>query len=174
MACAIVSGYTIDCADSIGGIDAVFFAEFGNVTSMTDVSGVITAMTKVTGKKFYKFEVPMKSSAVANSNPMGNVENGTLFFEQTLDFPINKRDATTRNIVTTLAKNKLMVVTLGKDGGYRLYGKAFGMYLAGSTGTSGAAAGDANGYVLKFEGVEKEDFFEVTSAVGLALTTVGP
>ena len=172
MACAIVSGYTIDCRDSVGGIDAVYFAEFGNVTIL-DASGIVTGITKVTGKKFYKFEIPTKSSAVASSNPMGSIENGTLFFEQTLDFPINKRDATTRNIITTLSKNKVVAVTLDKDGTYRMYGKQFGMYLGGSTGTSGAAAGDAQGYVLKFEATEKEDFFEVTNAIGLALTTAG-
>ena len=172
MACAIVSGYTIDCRESVGGIDAVFFAEFGNVTIL-DASGIVTGITKVTGKKFYKFEIPTKSSAVASSNPMGSIENGTLFFEQTLDFPINKRDATTRNIITTLSKNKVVAVTLDKDGTYRMYGKQFGMYLGGSTGTSGAAAGDAQGYVLKFEATEKEDFFEVTNAIGIALTTAG-
>ena len=172
MPCAIVSGYTIDCRDSVGGIDAVYFAEYGNVTPL-DASGVITGMTKVAGKKFYKFEIPTKSSAVASSNPTGSIENGTLFFEQTLDFPVNKRDATTRNIITTLAKNKVVAVTLDKDGTFRLYGKGAGLYLAASTGTSGAAAGDAQGYMLKFEGSEKEDFFEVTNAIGLALTTAG-
>jgi hypothetical protein len=172
MACAIVSGYSIDCRESVGGIDAVFFAEFGNVTIL-DASGVVTGITKVTGKKFYKFEIPTKSSAVASSNPTGSIENGSLFFEQTLDFPINKRDATTRNIITTLSKNKVVAVTLDKDGTYRMYGKQFGMYLGGSTGTSGAAAGDAQGYMLKFEATEKEDFFEVTNALGLALTTAG-
>lgn len=172
MPCAIVSGYSIDCRDSVGGIDAVFFAEFGNVTIL-DASGVVTGITKVTGKKFYKFEIPTKSSAVASSNPTGSIENGSLFFEQTLDFPINKRDATTRNIITTLSKNKVIAVTLDKDGTYRMYGKQFGMYLGGSTGTSGAAAGDAQGYILKFEATEKEDFFEVTNAIGLALTTAG-
>jgi len=172
MPCAIVSGYTIDCRESVGGIDAVFFAEYGNVTIL-DASGVVTGITKVTGKKFFKFEIPTKSSAVASSNPTGSIENGTLFYEQTLDFPVNKRDATTRNIVTTLAKNKVVAVTLDKDGTYRLYGKGAGLYLVASTGTSGAAAGDAQGYVLKFEGTEKEDFFEVTNAIGLALTTAG-
>jgi hypothetical protein len=172
MPCAIVSGYTIDCRESVGGIDAVFFAEFGNVT-IADASGIVTGITKLVGKKFYKFEIPTKSSAVASSNPMGSIENGTLFFEQTLDFPINKRDATTRNIITTLSKNKVVAVTLDKDGTYRMYGKQFGMYLGGSTGTSGAAAGDAQGYVLKFEATEKEDFFEVTNALGLLLTTAG-
>lgn len=172
MACAIVSGYTIDCRESVGGIDAVFFAEFGNVTVL-DASGIVTGITKAVGKKFYKFEIPTKSSAVASSNPTGSIENGTLFFEQTLDFPVNKRDATTRNIITTLSKNKVVAVTLDKDGTYRMYGKQFGMYLGASTGTSGAAAGDAQGYVLKFEATEKEDFFEVTNAVGVALTTAG-
>lgn len=172
MACAIVSGYTIDCRESVGGIDAVFFAEFGNVTIL-DASGVVTGITKLAGKKFFKFEIPTKSSAVASSNPTGSIENGSLFFEQTLDFPINKRDATTRNIITTLSKNKVIAITLDKDGTYRMYGKQFGMYLGGSTGTSGAAAGDAQGYVLKFEATEKEDFFEVTNAIGIALTTAG-
>ena len=172
MPCAIVSGYTIDCRETIGGIDAVFFAEYGNVT-IADASGVVTGITKAAGKKFFKFEIPTKSSAVASSNPTGSIENGTLFFEQTLDFPINKRDATTRNIVTTLAKNKVVAVTLDKDGTYRMYGKGAGLYLVASTGTSGAAAGDAQGYMLKFEGSEKEDFFEVTNGVGIVLTTPG-
>lgn len=172
MACALTAGYTIDCRDAIGGIDAVFFGEFANMT-IADSSGTVTGITKVVGKKFYKFEVPTKSTAAAASNPIGSIENGTLFFEQMIDFPINKRDATTRNIITTLAKNKVIAVTLDKDGVYRMYGKGSGMYLGASTGASGAAAGDANGYVLKFEGTELEDFFVVTNAVGLALTTAG-
>lgn len=172
MACEITAGYTIPCRDVIGGIDAIYFAEYRNVT-ISDASGTVTGITKVTGKRFWKFEVPPKSSAVANSNPVGSTENGTLFFEQSIDFPVNYRDATTRNIITTLAKNKVIAVTLDKDGTYRMYGKAYGLYMGSSTGTTGAAAGDANGYVLKFEGMEKEDFFVVSSAVGLALETPG-
>lgn len=172
MACAITAGYTIGCRDTLGGIDAIYFAEYGNVT-ISDASGTVTGITKVTGKRFWKFEVPTKSSAVANSNPVGSTENGTLFFEQSIDFPVNYRDATTRNIITTLAKNKVIAVTRDKDGTYRMYGKAYGLYMGSSTGTTGAAAGDANGYVLKFEGMEQEDFFVVSSAVGLALETPG-
>jgi hypothetical protein len=172
MACALTAGYTIDCRDGVGGIDAVYFAEFANMT-VVDASGTVTGITKATGKRFWKFEVPTKSSATATSNPTGSTENGTLFFEQTVDFPVNKRDATTRNIITTLAKNKVIVITKDKDGTYRMYGKGYGMYLGASTGTTGAAAGDANGYVLKFEATELEDFFVVSSAVGLALETPG-
>ena len=173
MPCAISAGYTIDCREAVGGIDAVYFIEYANVTAMTDASGVITALTKASGKRFWKFDVPTKSTANANSNPVGSTENGTLFFEQMVTFPINKRDATTRNIITELAKNRVIAVTKDKDGTYRMYFKSYGGYLGQSTGQTGAAAGDANGYVLNFEGQEKEDFFVVQSGVATALETPG-
>lgn len=172
MPCAITAGYTIDCREAVGGIDAIYFANFADMTVL-DASGTVTGITKATGKRFWKFEMPSKSTANAMSNPVGSTENGTLFFEQTLDFPINKRDATTRNIVTTLAKAKVLAVTKDKDGTYRMYGKGSGMYLGASTGQTGAAAGDANGYVLKFEATEMDDFFVVTTAIGNALETAG-
>ena len=173
MSCAIIAGYAINCRDAVGGIDAVYFGEFANFTPI-DASGTITGITKVATKRFWKFEVPTKSTANATSNPVGSTENGTLFFEQSVDMPINKRDATTRNIITTLAKNKLIIVTKDKDGTYRMYGKGYGLFMGASTGQTGAAPGDANGYILKFEGQEKEDFFIVTTAIGDALETAGP
>lgn len=172
MPCVITAGYAIDCRDAVGGIDAVYFATYADMT-IVDASGTVTGITKASGKRFWKFEIPTKSSANAASNPVGSTENGTLFFEQTIDFPINKRDATTRNIITTLAKNKVVAVTLDKDGVYRMYGKNNGMYLGASAGQTGAAPGDANGYTLKFEGSEKDDFFVVTNALGIVLETPG-
>lgn len=171
--CAIIAGYSLSsCRDGIGGIDAVYFTEFDNVTIL-ESSGTVTGITKLSGKRFWKYDVPTKSTATATSNPVGSIENGTLFFEQSVDLPINKRDATTRNIVTTLAKNKLIAVTKDKDGVYRMYGKGSGLFMGQSTGQTGAVAGDANGYILKFEGTEAEDFFVVTNAIGLALETPG-
>lgn len=58
MACAITSGYSIDCRENIGGVSAVYIAEFGNISSIAEVSGLVTGITKAAGKRFYKFEVP--------------------------------------------------------------------------------------------------------------------
>ena len=170
--CAITAGYVIGCRESIGGIEAVYIAEAGNVT-FTDASGVITGLVKATGKKYFKFEVPTKSTAMATAEGTGSTENGTIFFDHSVELPINKRDATTRNIVTTLAKNKLSIITKDKDGVYRLYGKVNGLYLDSTGGMTGAAAGDKNGYTLKFSGQEMDDFFVVTDAIGAVLETAG-
>ena len=119
MACAITSGYTIDCRENIGGLQAVFLVEFGNITSFAEVSGLVTGITKATGKRFYKFEVP-RATANTSSNATASEENGSIFYTHQVVFPLNKRDSTTANIVRTLAKNKLVAVTLDMDGNYRM------------------------------------------------------
>jgi hypothetical protein len=86
---------------------------------------------------------------------------------------LNKRDANTRNLVTTLAKNRLTFVTKEMDGTYRMFGKEFGLLLDTSEGGSGTAAGDRNGYLLTFTSVEREDFLVVSGAVAAALETPG-
>jgi hypothetical protein len=47
MACAITSGYTLDCKDAIGGIKKVYFgnAEASAATYATNASGAITGVT---------------------------------------------------------------------------------------------------------------------------------
>jgi len=57
MACALTQGYTLDCKDSLGGIKAVWFISSANVSSVTEASGVVSAITKASGKVFYKYEL---------------------------------------------------------------------------------------------------------------------
>jgi hypothetical protein len=172
MACAITSGYSIDCRENIGGVTAVYVAEFGNISSIADVSGLVTGITKAAGKRFYKFEVP-RATANTSSNATASEENGSVFYTHQVVLPLNKRDSTTANVVRTLAKNKLMVVTLDMDGNYRMYGKARGLYLASTESGSGTAAGDRNGYNITLTGVEPDDFLQVSASVGAALETAG-
>ncbi len=55
MACALTQGYTLDCRDSLGGITEVYFIEAGNVSSITEASGVVSAIVKGSGKVFRKY-----------------------------------------------------------------------------------------------------------------------
>ena len=178
MPCAITSGYTIDCRENIGGIQAIWLISNANLydasgnTRITESSGTVTAMTKATGTRFYKFEVP-RGTAVASTNMTGSMENGTIFFTHELTFPINSRTATVRNIITTLAKNRLTFVTLEMDGVYRMYGAGYGLMMDSTTNSSGTAPGDRNGAELKFSSMEINDFLVVSSSVAANLEVAG-
>jgi hypothetical protein len=178
MPCAITSGYTIDCREAVGGIEAVYIIEnsalydaSGN-SRVTDVSGTVTAMTKASGKRFWKFEVPRATASSSNALT-GSQENGTIFYTHQVSFPINARSASVRNIIQTLAKNRVTICTKELDGSFRLFGKEFGMFLDTSESGSGTAAGDRNGSVLTFSSVERDDFLMVSSSVAATLETPG-
>lgn len=178
MPCVINSGYSIDCRESIGGIQAIWlianadlYDASGN-SRVTESSGTVTAMTKASGKRFYKFEVP-RATASASSNLTGSQENGTIFFTHQVMFPINQRNASIRNIITTLAKNRLTFVTLDMDGTYRMYGKSFGLFLDTTESGSGTAPGDRQGSMLTFTSQETEDFLVVAANVAANLEVAG-
>lgn len=176
--CAVNSGYAIECRDSVGGVEVVYLIEnsalydaSGN-SRVTESSGTITALTKNTGKRFYKFEVP-RGTANTGNGITSSIENGTFFFTHRVQFPINDRSASTRNIVTTLAKNRLTFVTKEGDGSYRMYGKEFGLQLETSEAGSGTALADRNGFLLTFSSQEREDFLIVPANIAATLETPG-
>ena len=73
MACAITSGYAISCRESVGGIETIWLIENANLydasgnSTVTAASGTVTALNKVSGKKFYKYEVPRGVAVASNS-----------------------------------------------------------------------------------------------------------
>jgi hypothetical protein len=178
MACAISAGYSIECRDSVGGIEVVYLIEnsalydASGVSRVIEASGTVTALTKNSGKRFWKFEVP-RATAMASTNITSSQENGTVFYTHQVMFPINSRTATIRNIIATLAKNRCTFITLEGDGTYRLYGKLFGLTLDSSESGSGTALGDRNGAMLTFTSQEREDFLVVPANIAATIETAG-
>lgn len=178
MACAITSGYTIDCRESAGGVEVVYLIEnsalydaSGN-SRVLETSGTVTAISKNSTKRFWKFEVPRATASTSNGITSSQ-ENGTFFYTHQVIFPVNSRSATVRNIINVLAKNRCTFVTKEGDGSYRLYGKEFGLTLDTTEAGSGTALGDRNGYMLTFSSQEREDFLIVPSAIAATLETPG-
>lgn len=172
MACALTQNYILDCKDSLGGITEVFFIASQDVASFTEASGVITALTKDSGKKFYKYElVKGTSSFVENIN--ASVENGTIFYQQELTIILNKLQANTRNEILLLAKNLLAAVAKDNNGKYWYLGLKRGLDITAGSSQSGAAEGDRSGYTLTFTGKEDSLSPEVNSTVASALETPG-
>ena len=173
MACALTTDYTLDCRDSVGGIKEVYFMELGNLSSFTEASGVITALTKATGKRFYKYSL-VKQTASFEDALTGNEELGTLYSAQKLVIELNKMQAATRNELFLLGKNLLACVVVDRNGKAFALGITNGLILKSAKGTTGTKMGDRNGYSLDFEGNEPNLAQEVQTSVVTALTTPGP
>ncbi len=84
MACDLTRGRKEPCKDVVGGIRAVYFTDFGDFGTVTQADDEITDMTGTFTA--YKYEVKGNSSleqAVTSSR-----ENGTTFYEQTLNLTL--------------------------------------------------------------------------------------
>jgi hypothetical protein len=172
MSCALTAGYTLDCRDSMGGLKEIYLIELSGITSFAEASGVVTGITKASGKKFHKFE-QLPQTAQATEEITGSDENGTIFYAQTIELFLNKMQASIRNQVKLLGQNRLVAVTVDRNGKAFMYGAVLGLALNSGSGTSGKAYGDRNGYGLTLTGAEREPAFEVNAATLATLTTPG-
>lgn len=170
MACALTSGYTLDCRDSVGGLVELYFIESGNVSAITEASGVVTVITKASGKVFRKYEQE-QDTAFFVENLNSNVQNGTQFYQQELTIVLNKMQTALRNELLLLNKNRLIAVAKDANGAYWLLGKTRFLYATAGNSGSGTASGDRNGYTFTYTALEPSLAPSVDSSIIAGLTT---
>lgn len=167
--CDITSGFTLGCRDNSGGIKNLFILS-GSISSVADASeGLINSISG--SGEFFQFELFRQTSdftEAISSTP----ENGTVFYEQTVNATFFKLQSATRNQVRVLAKNpdlKIIVETNNGSvdgvGRYWLLGEENGVQLLSGTGQTGTAFGDLNGYTLTFTGQEPEPASEISGSL---------
>ena len=175
MACDLTLGRKEPCKDVVGGIKNVYFTDFGDFGTVTltddeitDMSGTFTA---------FKYEVKGNSSLEQTVN--ASRENGTVFYEQTVNAVFFKLQSSTRNQVKVLAQNpdlKMIVETNNGSvdgvGRYWLLGEDRGMQLLSGTGATGTAFGDLNGYTLTFTGQEPNPASEISGSLSGSLSGI--
>lgn len=166
--CDITSGFTLGCRDNSGGIKNLYILS-GSIDTVTGAdAGLITGLTG--SGEFYQFELFRQTSDFSeaiSSTP----ENGTVFYDQTLNATFFKLQSATRNQVRVLAKNpdlKIIVETNNGSvdgiGKFFLMGQTNGAQLLSGTAQTGTAFGDLNGYSLTFSGQEPEPASEISGS----------
>lgn len=153
--CALTQDYLFGCDVGSGGLKEAYFIELENILTVTQSSGVVTAITKVAGKIFRKYQL-VQDTATAEETITGNVQNGTLYYAQKVTVVINKQQVAVRNEILLLAKNRLAIVTVDNNGDMRLYGWDQGARLNEGSAATGTAWGDRNGYTLTFSGNQRD------------------
>jgi hypothetical protein len=151
MSCDLTLGRVEPCKDSIGGIKAVYFINYGDATITSDVTDD-TLIDDLGAISVYKYE--LKGTNQFDQNITSSRENGTTYFEQVLGMMLKKQDSTTSKEVKIMAYGRPQIVIHYRNGDAVLAGEQEGCEVTGGSIVSGTAQADLNGYNLTFTGTE--------------------
>jgi len=151
MSCDLANGRAEICKDSIGGIKAVYFINYGDATITSDTTDD-TQIDDLGTLSVYKYE--LKGTNQLDQTINSSRENGTTYFEQALGIMLKKQDATTSKEVKIMAYGRPQIVVHYRNGDAVLMGETEGAELTGGSIATGTAQADMNGYSLTFTGTE--------------------
>ena len=168
MSCTITNGRLLPCKSAVGGLKNLYFSNFDatNISSLTPSSGEITFNGS---EEFYKYEIKGNSSletAITSSR-----ENGTTFYESTLNTTFTFLDKATQEEIKLLAAGRPQIVIEDYNGNFFLVGKDNGAEVSGGTIVTGASMGDLSGFTLTLTSQETAPPFFCTAAPDLATYT---
>ena len=172
MACDITAGRIEPCKDSVGGLDAVYFVNDGDITGFTMDATDTDVIASVDGSPdAYKYD--LKGNSTFETTINSSTENGTSFFEQTLTLTLKKLDIESHKELKLLTWGKPKVIVRDNNGNFFLMGKEHGAEVTGGTVVTGGAMGDLSGYTLTLSAMERvpANFIDASDEAGL--TTAG-
>ena len=150
MACDLTIGRKEPCKDVVGGIRAVYFTDFGDLGTITLTNDEITDMSGA----FTAFKYEVKGNSSFEQNITSSRENGTTFFEQTLNLTLHKLTKEDNKELKLIAFGRPHVAVEDYNGNVFLMGREHGADVSGGTIVTGAAMGDLSGYTLTLSAME--------------------
>tara|TARA_X000001316_G_C909275_1_gene25033 strand:- start:7 stop:585 length:579 start_codon:yes stop_codon:yes gene_type:complete len=183
MACTLTRGRAVPCADVVGGLKNVYFVDFGKLGTVTKTDEEITNLTGDSSNNLTAFKYELKGNSSFEQNITSSRENGTTFFEQTLNLTLTKLSKEDNKEIKLLASARPHIAVEDYNGNVFMMGLEHGAEVTGGTIVTGGAMGDLSGYTLTFAAQEREaanfmnsdtvdvDFpFSVTDFAGLGGT----
>ena len=183
MSCLITEGYSIACK-GIAGVQAVFIGEWNGLTASGGIGytigtgatgsplGQITAFTGAT-VSFYEFQQTIETGSLTEAGNF-NVQNGTAFYEQTVEITVHNTNAKLLEQVNVLGRGRWRILVLDVNGNYFLVGKQNPVMVSAVAGGLGKAYGDLNGFTITFTGKEYDVLTQVTTAAALSVIVDAP
>ena len=173
MACDLTLGRLEPCKDSVGGLKAVYLANFEEF-AIDDVTFEVTGEISAIAGTPDAFKYELRGTNDFNETITTSRENGTTFYEQVLTLNLKKLSPKSHKEIKLLVAGRPHVFVEDNNGSIFLAGAEFGMDVTAGNITRGAAMGDASGYSLTLTGMETRpaEFLDDTLAnVGVVVAT---
>lgn len=154
MACDLSLGRIEPCKDSVGGLNAIYFVNFGDLGAITYDATDTDVIDAIAGTpSAYKYDI--KGSSTFTQNIQSDRATGTTAFEQVLEVTLKKLSAADHKELKLLAYGRPHVVVEDYNGNYFLSGLQHGCDVTGGTIVTGGAMNELSGYTLTLTGMEK-------------------
>lgn len=154
MSCDLTLGRKEVCKDSVGGLNAVYFVNFGDMGAITYDATNTDVIDAVAGTPdAFKYELKGASTFTQNIN--SSREAGTTFFEQVLELTFKKLTPKDHKELKLLSFARPHVIVEDYNGNFFLAGLEHGCDVTGGTIVTGGAMADLSGYTLTLTGMER-------------------
>ena len=154
--CDVSEGRLVPCRDSIGGIQKVYLMTYDEelFNKFTFSGNEITEISAIT---IYKYDVRANTSGFT-STITGSDENGTTFYEQTLELQLQKIVKEDLANLDNIAKGRCQIFVLDANDNVFVLGTRFGCSVTAGAMSTGTAKGDLSGFTLTFTAQETENY----------------
>ncbi len=154
MSCDISLGRLEPCKDSVGGLKAIYFVNFGDLGAITyDVTNTDVIDAVAGTPDAYKYDI--KGTSTFTQNIQSDRATGTTAFEQVLEITLKKLTVADHKELKLLSYGRPQVIVEDYNGNYFLAGLEHGMDVTGGTIVTGGAMNELSGYTLTLTGMEK-------------------
>ena len=158
MSCNLSLYRSEPCKDSVGGLDKVYFVNYGTMGDITYDStntDLIETVAGIGGVDPNAYEYDIKGTSSFTQNIQSSRENGTTAFEQVLELTLHKLTVADHKELKLLSWGRPHVIIEDNNGNYFLAGLEHGADVTGGTIVTGTAMSDLSGYTLTLTGMEK-------------------
>lgn len=141
------------CEYTMAGMSELYLFNHSEVTfTDSDSDNIYDTITmSSTSGKMYKFVFEKET---ASFNQELQVGNGNRFFNQTLTFTVRGDSQEITDIMEILGLATVGGIGKTSNGKYKILGKGLGLEASALTNNTGAAKGDASGYIVTLSGGE--------------------
>lgn len=170
MSCNLTKGRNITCRDTVGGIKAIYFVQYDEISSWSEGTGANAGSLDtfdIGSNDIYKYTLK-RGTASCTETITGSSEAGTVFYTPSVNIKLHKLTKEDQNQIKLLAANRLVIflelneiLTANSHNVILALGLENGMELNSGTGATGAAFGDMNGYTWTFDGMERDPMVTV-------------
>jgi hypothetical protein len=163
--CTITNGFDLQCKDGIGGIKKIYLNAHNLYAGSLEFDATTQEVNGCSSEgKVFEFILP-KSTGSFTEEVSSSVENGTIFYTQTITASFHKLSAQRRKQLELIAQNRLFVIVLDNNDNYWVVGYEDGAEVTAASTMTGVAKGDMNGYTITISSDSKNKAYRIEDGI---------